>query len=148
MSSSSSHEWEVRSHEQDRINAEIAAENTAKEIERIEKERECYDAGYDFNYSFDIVNDYNFNCNKLEYINDHFVDSTQKMKSGEWSYRGFFSRGSGESYQYVTERILATGDMIKYIEYHVDCNDKKHNEIINYYTEGDAVMYYVDSCIV
>ncbi len=146
--SSSHNGFELRSYSQDKINDEKVKKEYNKRIEEERLKQECYNNGKDYNFYFEIKEDYGYNCNKLKYINDHLIDSTKKLKSGEYTYRGFFSSGSGTQYQYVTERISASPDMIRSIKYHIDCNGNKLNEEIKYYTEGDAVMYYVDNCII
>lgn len=150
--------WEVKSKSQDLINEEnrrIAQEKT-KEQQKIKQE--CYDNGEDYNISLDIINDYGYNCKKIEYINDHFIDKTRQVDGGyiEGSSSGFvlgytigFNSGytSGKFYDYVTERVLATGQLVENTQFHIDCNGEKSNEKINYYTESEFVMYYVDNCI-
>lgn len=138
--------------------------STEDEIERLEWEMErnniikireeakqCYNDGYDVNLSFDIFEDYGLNCNKIKYINDHLVDEAQQRDGGyiKGSYSGFVSYGSmqGKSYEYVIENVLATGMLIEKLNYHVDCNEAKHNENIDYYDASEFVMYYVDKCV-
>jgi hypothetical protein len=141
----------VKSHKQDLIDEEkFRIYREEQEEQRLAKEL-CYNSGYNFNKTFDISVDYGFSCKKLEYINDHLIDNTRKLSSGyiEGYNRGFFSYGyiNGEFNQYVTERILATENLIQSIKYHIDCNGDKSEEEVIYYTEGDAVMYYVNNCL-
>ena len=66
---------------------------------------------------------------------------------------------------YINDRILATGQLIETIEYHVDCEnttnkwfinnqyytkpylDKEDTTKIDYYTEEEFVMAYIERCI-
>lgn len=77
-----------------------------------------------YNYSFDIIRDYNLSCERIAYINDHFIGKSRQVDGGyiEGSYSGFLSVGhvEGHLYQWVTEGVLATGQLIKYIEYYLD----------------------------
>ena len=150
--------WQRKSHKQDKIDSDNA------EIQRIEREKrykeeeivrqkaqECYDAGNDYEINISIFEDYDLNCDKIAYINDHLIDSTRQEDGGYISgrYSGFLSSGSvkGEFKEYVTEGVLATGQLAKQLSYHLDCNGKQHNMNIKYYTESEFVMAYVDRCI-
>lgn len=94
---------------------------------------------------------------------------------GSYRNSGLFSHGSGsiegEFYDWVNTEISATGMLPEIITYHLDCNngtlDKvvrtdysyynghKYNQReyrldtkkIDYYTESELVMYYVNNCI-
>jgi predicted small secreted protein len=150
-SSDSDYKWVIKSHKQDAIDSENY--RISQEKIRLENEirQKCYDDGKDYNFSFDIKKDYNFSCKKIEYINDHFIDKTRQMDGGYISgyFSGLLSYGyiQGQLYEYVTERILATGQLVQNISYHLDCNNVKSNEQIDYYTESKFVMYYVEECI-
>ena len=162
------HVWQVRSHEQDRINSEKATQEKKKWDDEYQKKIECYANGYDYSESFDIFEDYNLTCNKIDYLNDHLMDNFEKVDGGyiKGSYSGFLSHGrvEGKSYQYINERIVATGKLIEKIEYHVDCNnstdkyilthtwvgthfESKDTTKIDYFTEEEFVMAYVERCI-
>lgn len=152
-------EWVQGSHKQDQINAE----NQARIVEEARRQQEaaakCYKEGKDYNYSFDIIENYNLSCIKVAYINDHFIDKTRQVDGGYISggssgiFVGLFGVGvssghvEGHLYQYVTERVLATGTLVQNIQYHLDCNEVKSKEVIDYYTESEFVMYYVDKCL-
>ncbi len=133
----------------------IARDNYVRKQEELRKEKEaeqiCYNQGYDFEMSFDIMEDYGLSCPKLKYVNDHFIDNFEKKNVGyiRGSYSGFLSHGSldGEFYQYINNKIMATGNLVENISYHVDCEGTKHNEQIDYYDTGEFVMYYVEECI-
>ena len=172
--------FEIRTHSQDKIDEDNRIKKVKEREIKQSQSQECYDKGQDFNYSFDIIKDYGFNCQKLAYINDHFIDKTRQVDGGyiDGSYSGFFSYGhiEGRLYQYVTEGVLATGQLVKSISYHLDCENSTlnpivliHNcygygygrldgncnyvesrietKVINYYTESEFVMYYVNKCI-
>jgi hypothetical protein len=150
--------YEIRSHNQDKINAENRIKQQEEAAKQAEIQQKCYAAGKDYNLSFDIIKDYGYTCPKLQYINDHFIDKTRQVDGGyiEGSsfgmYAGFgigISSGyvEGKLYQYVTERVSATGQLVQNMKYHINCNEIKSNEIIDYYTESEFVMYYVDKCI-
>ena len=177
-------EYYVRSHAQDKIDADAAevkriADEKA-ETERKDKIKECYYAGQYYNYTMDIIDDYGYTCPKLSYINDHFIDSTRQVDGGyiEGSSYGLFSYGhiKGQLYAYVTEGVLATGQLIEHIEYNLDCENstlgpeesncyysiyytydgsynpqmscfRPETKQVDYYTESEFVMYYVDHCI-
>lgn len=163
------HDWKVRSHEEDRINSEKRAEEKRKIDEEQQKKIACYASGYDYNESFDIFDDYNLTCKKIAYLNDHLMDNFEKKDGGyiRGSYSGFLSHGSveGKSYEYINERIVATGKLIENIKYHVDCENSTNKYIlthdyhrgtyfqpqdttkIDYFTEEEFVMTYVDRCI-
>ena len=164
--------WAVGSHTTDSVNAEA-------ERARAQARKECYDSGKDYAYSFDIMRDYNLTCSKIAYINDHLIDQTRQVDGGYISgyYSGFFSGGyvEGHLYQYVTEGILATGQLVENISYHIDCHNSTEplegqcngggrcssnggpwhcceggpmdTVITNYYSESDFVMYYVNKCV-
>lgn len=163
-----SHSWKVRSHEKDRINSEKAAEEKIVWDERYEKKISCYNKGYDYNESFDIFEDYNLTCSKVAYINDHLMDNFEKVDGGyiKGSYSGFLSSGyvEGKSYDYINDRVIATGKLIEKIEYHVDCENltkkwtlqhgwpgkkfvSEDTTKIDYFTEEEFVMTYVNRCI-
>lgn len=142
--------WEIRSHKQDELNR-LESERIKEEKRQFKiKQKQCYDSGYFVNESFE-VEDYGLTCKKIDYLNDHLMDNFEKRDGGyiSGSYSGFLSRGSvkGKSYEYVNERVLATGMLIEDINYHVDCNEVKHNENVDYFTEEEFVMYYVDECV-
>lgn len=147
------------SHKQDIIDAENNQRAWEEQKRIAEQNRLCYEAGKDVAYSFDIKQSYGYNCQKLAYINDHFVDKTRQVDGGyiEGHQSGFgigiwgfgYSSGyiEGQLYDYVTERVSATGMLVQNISYHLNCNQIKSNEVIDYYTESEFVMYYVDNCI-
>ncbi len=141
--SNSGYDWVERSHEADRIYL----------LEQAEKDKEvqkCYDSGRFVNESF-TIKDYGLNCRKIDYLNDHLMDDFERKDGGYISVvrNGFFTYTKTEAqlYEYVNDRVLATGKLVKDIKYHLDCNEKKHNEQINYFTEEEFVMYYVERCI-
>lgn len=142
--------WDLRSHEQDRINAQINKQRLETEKIMREEFKICYDAGSLINESF-TIKDYDLNCEKIDYLNDHLMDNFEKRNAGyiSVSYDGFFTSRSTKSelYQYVNDRILATGQLIENINYWVDCNENKHHENIDHFTEEEFVMYYVEECI-
>ncbi len=142
--------WEVRSHEQDRLNNLARQEAIELEKQKQEEFQRCYDSGYFVNESFTFI-DYGLTCKRIDYLNNHLMDNFEKMDAGSISgrYSGFFSSGSisGSSYQYVDERVVATGQLIENINYQVDCNGNKHNEQIDFLTEEEFVMYYVMECV-
>jgi len=144
-----SRDWTIRSHEQDRINAEKRA--AKKEQARLAKQEyeKCYDEGYFVNESF-RVSDY-FTCKQVEYLNDHLMDNFEKRKVGYVSgyYSGILSHGSisGETHQYINDRILATGKLVENINHQVDCNNEKQDERIDYFSEEEFVMHYVEECL-
>lgn len=151
LSSSPSYDgWEMKSHKQDEVNR-LGRERVKEEQKQARlKQKQCYDSGYFVNESFK-VSDYGLTCKKIAYLNDHLMDNFEQRDGGyiSGSYSGFLSHGSvsGKSYEYVNERVLATGMLIENINYHVDCNQVKHNEKIDYFTEEEFVMYYVNQCV-
>ena len=166
-------EYVARSHKQDKLNEEVRAQRQKELDESNKKNKECFDKGKYYNKSFDIFNDYNLDCKKLAYINDHLIDKSRQVDGGyiDGSYHGLFSYGhiEGRMYDWVTEGILATGQLVKNISYHLDCenstlslprDDFEHwtyqpqppktrddTKVIEYYTESEFVMYYVTKCI-
>lgn len=164
------HEWQMRSHEQDKINREKAEQKKIKLQETFDKKTACYEAGYEVNKSFDLLEDYGLSCKKIAYINDHLIDNFEKKDAGyiKGSYSGILSHGSvsGKMYQYVNDRILATGQLVENIYYHTDCENstnkwfiennfwdgkklnKKDTTKIDYFTEEEFVMEYVERCLV
>ncbi len=143
-------EWREGSHEQDRLNKIAYDKRIAEKQEKQRIAKECYDAGYLVNESF-TIRDYGLNCKKIDYLNDHLQDNFERRDGGyvSSSYSGFFSRRSTKTqlYEYVNDRVLATGKLIENINYHLDCEEVKHREQINYFAEEEFVMFYVDNCI-
>lgn len=144
-------EWVLRSYKAD---AEAEAQRQAEiENARIEaeKNRICYEAGYEINESFDIMEDYELTCPKLEYINDHFVDNIQKLDGGyiKGDINGFLLWGDigGQLYNHVVTRISATGQLVQSYNSWVDCAGTHHNVKIDMYNEAEFVMYYVNNCV-
>ena len=162
-------EWKVGSHEEDRINAEKREEEKIIWREKYDKKIACYNEGYNYSESFDIFEDYNLTCRKIAYLNDHLMDNFGKKDGGyiRGSFRGFLSSGhvEGKSYEYINDRVVATGKLIEKIEYHVDCEnstnkftlvsdyhrgwyfDSEDTTKIDYFTEEEFVMAYVDECL-
>jgi hypothetical protein len=143
--------WVVKSHAQDEIDR-LYWEKIHKENEERERIRiECYNNGSDYNFSFDIIKDYGLSCNKLKYINDHFIDKSRQVDGGyiEGSYSGLFSYGhiEGQLYQYVTEQTLATGQLVQSTKYHLNCNNEESDRLTDFYTESEFIMYYVERCL-
>lgn len=130
---------------------------------RAAQDKICYLAGTTINKSFDIHKDYGYTCKQLAYINDHFVDHVDQRDGGYIQGSGSGWAGGvgpfgfmighsstsieGKFYQYVVTQVSATGHLVQSLSYHLDCREDKHNEIIDYYTEAEFVMYYVDHCI-
>jgi hypothetical protein len=165
--------YEEKSHKQIIID-NSNAEKQRKELDKKNKEaQDCFNKGKWYNQSFDILKDYGFNCAKLEYINDHLIDKSRQVDGGyitsdDYGFLGL-SRNHVDVhiYQWVTEGILATGQLLKNISYHIDCNNstltpdcfdgwyggdetklcRSDTKQIDYYTEGEFVMYYVNRCI-
>lgn len=125
-------------------------ESELRQKEQAEREA-CYNSGKDIHLSFDIKDDYGYSCEQLAYINDHFIDQTDRLDSGYINYLrdGFFSDEhlNVQLYDYVTERVLATGQLVQSINYHLDCNDSKSGETVEYWSESKFVMYYVENCL-
>lgn len=142
--------WKIKSHSADDQAIIDRAEQARIDKENAEATKRCYDAGHFINETFEI-GDYGFNCAKIDYINDHLMDNFKQMDGGYISGRlsGLFSSGSvdGQMYAYVNDRVVATGKLVQNINYHLDCEDVKHNEQIDYFTEEEFVMYYVEECI-
>ena len=165
--------YEIRSYIQDKINQDEQNRIRKEQIENTRKLEDCFNDGQWYNQSFDIIKDYGLNCDKLRYINDHLIDKSRQVDGGyiDGSYSGFLSYGhiEGHIYQYVTEGVLATGQLPKNISYHIDCQNsslglphpdfnhwtyqsqpdqvRDETKLINYYTESEFVMYYVNRCI-
>lgn len=154
--------WHVGSHSEDeRVakayeEAKIREEEARKVQEKAEAERQrCYNLGKDFKYYFDIISDYNLSCKKIAYINDHLLDNIVALNGGYIKgnfeeYRFFGSTHSDyEAHltEYVVTGILATGQLMRNISYHVDCNNQTSNVVKEFYNEKEFVMYYVDRCI-
>lgn len=137
----------------------IKEQNRKQELEN----QICYNQGYDVNISFDIQKDYGYSCNQLEYINDHFVDQVDQKDGGyiKGSGSGFgfgvsyigigfgssHSEIKGQFYEYIVTKVSATGHLVENVNYHITCKNETKNEVIDYYTEGEFVMYYVNNCI-
>jgi hypothetical protein len=92
----------------------------------------CYEAGQFEEYHFDLIEDYDFSCEKIKYINDHFVDKAVEKDGGSikhvTSRNGFFSssRSSVEIKlkNWVVLQSLPTDVLLKDISYHSDCNNE------------------------
>ncbi len=143
--------WFIGNHTEDEIK-KINHENLQKQKAEAEAKRvECYNNGEDFSASFDIKKDYGLSCSQIGYINNHLIDNYAQVDGGytRGSYSGFLSSGhsEGKFYDYINERIVATGQLVQNISYHTDCEGNKHNEIIDYYSEEEFVMYYVQECL-
>ena len=92
----------VHSYAQDKIdaeNAKIATETAKAEADRVAA---CWANGTFYNYTFDIMHDYNLSCDQLGYINDHLIDKTRQVDGGYISghYSGFVSYGEVEGHLY------------------------------------------------
>ena len=89
--------------------------------------KECYEEGKNINASFDLIEDYGFTCNQIEYINNHFILKSEQKDGGtiKGSSSGLFSSGhiEGKFYDWVNTDNLATGKLIKTAKYHLDCKD-------------------------
>lgn len=89
--------------------------------------KECYEKGENINASFDLIKDYGFTCNQIEYINNHFILKSERKDGGsiEGSTHGLFSSGhiEGKFYDWVNTENVATGKLIKTAKYHLDCKD-------------------------
>lgn len=158
------------------VNRTQEKEFSLKLQNRFQKEKECYQAGTDFKQNFSLVEDYNITCEKIKYLNDHFLLTSSKKESGTVSqYRsGLFSSYSTETklHQWVYDEVLATGNLPKYVSYHLDCNNNTKNpvvigydghciyspyscqeikyqetKVIKYYSEADFIMHYAHNCI-
>lgn len=144
-------DWQIGSYSADKERAKESQARYEEEQRRNKEIQDCYNRGIDSIEQYDIIKDYNLTCAKLQYINDHLIDSTRKESAGyiDGHYSGFLSSGSikGESYQYITERVLATGQLVQNMTYHTDCNFIRSNIKVDYYSEAEFVMYYVDRCI-
>lgn len=132
--------------------ADAARWAAIEEANRINHEWQvCYDAGFEEEFIFDIVDDYNLSCERIAYINDHLIDQVEERSGGYISsyYRGFFSSHKVEAQltEYVNTRVLATGELVERVVYHTDCKGKKTVTEDKTYSEADFVMYYVDRCL-
>jgi hypothetical protein len=139
--------WEMRSHSQDLIEKNKREEEERIRLEKQEKERDCFNKGQDYFFSYDIIKDYNLTCKKIEYINNNLID--EKINGGyiDGRYDGFFSHGKISGSFDLIKKSLAVGKLVKENNYHLDCNGLKSNEEIKYYEESDFVMYYVERCL-
>lgn len=144
------YEWVKGSYEEDRLIAEQRQRQQEAWAKLQREKQECHDSGYLVNNTF-TLEDYGLNCKKIDYLNDHLMDNYVKVNAGkvEGYYSGIFSHGhlSGEQYAYINERVVATGKLIESINYWVDCNEEKSAEKIDFFTEEEFVMYYVEECI-
>jgi len=142
---------EIHTFAQDKIDVENKKIEYDKAVKEQNEEIACWRNGSFYNYTFDIIKDYNLSCSKLAYINDHLIDKTRQVDGGYISgqYSGFIARGHIEShlYQYVTEGVLATGTLVNNINYYTNCRNETKDKKISYYSESDFVMYYVNKCI-
>jgi hypothetical protein len=155
----------LKSHAQDKMDKENRQIRAKQQQEESDRRTACFNAGKDYSYNFTIFGNYNLSCKKVAYINDHLIDKTKQVEGGyiKGSYSGFLSSGyvEGHLYSYITEGVLATGQLIKHISYHLDCennteytSDNSWHQIetvdtkqIEYFTESEFVMEYVNKCI-
>ena len=147
----------IGNHTQDKIAEQkrtIKAEEKA--VVRLEK-KQCYDEGSFHNFSFDLLKDYNFSCEVIDYYNSHLILGSERHEAGKiyGNVEGLFVYGTikGQLYSWVNNEYLATGQVVKNISYHIDCNNKtvswngKETKKIIFYSEKDFVNYYVNNCI-
>ncbi len=160
ISSDNSYYCKTRSRAQDNFLAEQQKqENILQSIRK-----ECYLAGKDYNKTFDLIVHYNLSCEKIAYINDHLLMSSNKRDAGniKGEVNRFFSNGKleGNFYQWVYDENLATGELVKNVAYHLDCNNTtshwkkdiqtsklRDTTVFEYYNEKDFVIYYTNNCI-
>ncbi len=159
-------EYQVRNKTQERLDNERVELEKANQAKKEAQDRLCYVQGYNVNKSLDIMKDYNLSCAKLGYINDHFIDKVTKEDGGYihgkssgsvfgfgvGSSFGFVSGSShgeinGQMYQYVATHVLATGQLARQVQFHVNCQENVSDINIDYYNEADFVMYYTNRCI-
>jgi len=114
----------------------------------------CYENGTSINETFDLKSEYNLNCRKVKYLNDHILNEVEKQKTGyikgSSSFSGFMSHGSGniggQFSSFVYSQMVATGALMKHVEY-CELNNEKFDLIQEYYLPQDFIMWYVDKCI-
>jgi hypothetical protein len=120
-------ECKVGNHTLDAINKKAREEATAKEQKEQEERKACYDAGKDYNLTFDLIEDYNLSCAKIQYLNDHFLLSAEQKDGGyiDGSSYGLFSSGhiEGKFYDWVNTEVVATGKLVKEMKFHLDCKN-------------------------
>lgn len=143
--------WEIRNRTQDTIDMQAAEAAYLRAKQEEIRQQACYAQGYDVSYVFDVLENYNLSCQKIAYINDHLITHPEQHDGGyiEGSYSGLISSGHlrGNLYSWVNQEVLATGQLVQNVSYHVDCEGKETEKIVDYYTENEFVMYYVDHCI-
>lgn len=137
--------------------------------EKINEDKICFDKGKFYNESFDLKKDYGLTCEKIKYLNDHFVLGSEQKDGGyvRGSYSGFVSHGyvEGRLYDWVATENVATGLLVKEMSFHLNCNNETTRWVwdhdywyedgikqidtkkIIYYTEADFVMYYINNCV-
>lgn len=147
LSGSNAYNCKIGNHTIDKLRQEEY--NTARSLEA--QRRECSLSGKDYNEIFDLIQDYNLSCERIKYINDHYVTSAEKRDGGyiKGVSSGFFSSGNvkGKFYSWVQTENLATGRLVKEVDSHLNCNGIVDSKVFTYYTESDFIMYYVNNCV-
>jgi len=136
----------------DQLNYDVMVLERKRERLIAAEREQCYLAGRDYDFKFDLIEDYGFSCEQIGYINDHFILSSESKDGGsiDGRYSGFLSSGriEGQFYDWVNTENLATGKIIKQTSYHLDCEDSmRDTKVVNYYSESDFIMYYSDHCL-
>lgn len=139
--------YKLRSHQADKEAQERRQAQRMVEEEQKKIEQQCYNEGYDFNKSYDIILDYGLSCKKIAYINDHLIDKKENGGYIEGSYSGFFSHGYIEGKFDVVKESLAIGQLVKVVSYHVNCRNETLNKQTEYYDEAEFITYYVKRCL-
>ena len=155
---------------EEKIRKEKLSQRRAKFHEKKDKIIACYDAGEDIVIGFDLKEDYNLTCEKLKYVNDHFLITAEKRDGGSISSSSYSSGLFHSNSHTFRANIIAwvgtsaapTGELPKELSYHLDCEnttfkysfdegrlrlESKDTTKLKYYSESDLIMYYTDNCV-
>jgi hypothetical protein len=112
---------------QDNIKTQQRQDSAKAASEALQQRRDCYEAGQYHNHTFDLMNDYDFSCDQIEYMNDHFILELEQKNAGsiKGSSSSFFGYGKleGQFFQWINAEHLAVGQLPKQISYHLNCDN-------------------------
>ena len=147
--------WIMSSHNADQLaNAQWEESERIRIAKKDEMQREadrCYKAGNDTEILFDLFDDYNLSCKKVDYYIQNQVQQIESKESGyiEGSFTGIANYGDfeGKSYQWIVTEITANEQLAKNVTYHTDCNNSITDKKVNYYDNNDLINEYIKRCL-